>query len=111
MARLAFLAPELYAGCPQHVWVAGTTTSQPADSNSRAAENATFGRIVSARQVTKSATFGFAEFMARNYCPSLGEGMRAAAAVLECRNLHGIVQKLLSLNPCFNHRPEFSPNT
>src|SRR5947207_2349407 len=52
-------SPELYAGCPQHVWLAGTMTSHPAASRSLIVANPMRGRIRSTRQVTKRPTCMF----------------------------------------------------
>src|SRR5690606_5548134 len=56
-ACAALRSPELYPGWPQQVWVAGTTTSQPAASSKRNAAKPMRGRMRSTRQVTNKPTF------------------------------------------------------
>ena len=43
MAVVSAVSPLLYAGCPQQVWAAGTSTAHPASSSSLTAANPTEG--------------------------------------------------------------------
>src|SRR5262245_8177124 len=56
-AMVSARSPELYAGWPQQVCVAGTTTSAPPDSSSRNAANPIEGRMRSTRHVTNNPIF------------------------------------------------------
>ncbi len=76
IARALPESPPLYAGWPQQVWTAGTSTTHPASSSSLTAANPTAGRKRSTRQVTSSPTRGRAVASSGD-CRALSDTMEA----------------------------------
>ena len=58
-AAAAFSRGQLSLRAPRQVWLAGTSTRQPASSRSLTAAKPTVGRNRSTKQVTNNATRGF----------------------------------------------------